>query len=138
MLKIKIHHTLRIILVLLLSMSIFAAGPAANADCGNVCCGDSAAWNFDSATGDGPNHMSVGCCSGIQEIPCGLGKSRVSELPKITTSGRANTLESSGILFILEDRLCDNYSHRVLGPQFDAKVPNRSSPIYLENLALLC
>jgi hypothetical protein len=138
MLNVKIHNVLRISLVMLLSMGIFTTGLAANADCVKMCCRDSAAGNFDSVTEDGANHMSFGCCSGIQENPCGLPKSQVADFPKYTTAGRTDTNTSYSILFILEGRLSDSCFNRVLGLRYDTTVPTRSSPVYLENLALLC
>jgi len=137
-LGIKFRKAFCVSLALLICLSLFTTWGSASADCGKRCCKGSVTWDYDPPAGAKADYLPLGCCAETHEIPCGFAKSQPSDLPKYITAIRIEAHDSSGTIFIIDDTLFDNYYAKGFGLRLHAMVPTRHSPIYLENLSLLC
>ncbi len=133
-----IRKTLQIAIIVFFSMNLFSAGAVADSGCRKECCTAVVKCDQDQITGTIEASMPHGCCSKTQDIPCDL-KRGISH----------NILDAN----ILDVRWKDNHSFIVISTnlypsgnhtfnhfsqQFFMGMSTQSTPIYIQNLSLLC
>ena len=126
-----------IALMLVLGVSLFAAGVSAETGCGQKCrCHDRPTDRHHSKGDRIP--LSAGLCSGNPMIPCDLESSRASDVPEFILSsaggGPPNTIGPTGIV---TGSLTGKHNFRGYKIYQISREKSRAAPKYLQNVSFL-
>jgi hypothetical protein len=127
--------TIRIVLILIFVMGLYAGGVFADTACNAKCCFQTNPDGMHHAAGERIT-SSVNCHSNIPAIPCDLQSKQIVELPEYTLGAAGgNFSNTAGTARIISDSGIDN--HNFERNYFDQTVwvKSQSPPIYLHNVS---
>ena len=126
-----------VVLTLVLTASLFAAGAAAEPGCGKKCCTQNNQMNLHHSHGQLKPSSPDGC-NGTATVPCDLKTGQFSELPEfILGSATSSPLSSIGPTNFETDFLSDHHGSGNYEVYQQTRRKGRSAPIYLRNLSFL-
>ena len=126
-----------IVIVLTFSMSLFASGAFARANCDMEHCKHHSMTGLQYAHAK-VNVSSMGCCAGTQSDPCDLEKSQIPKINDCTLSlARVDNVDPSNFIAIKSDHAPEDLSLKVFGPNQHTATASRSAPIYIQNASLI-
>lgn len=128
-----------VVLALLLSISFFSNSMATQDGCIGDCCKDSYMLGLQEnaqAKLRSPIHWS---CSGTHGNPCDLENCRTLDISDSSTLlVRMEPRNPNSIIIIVNDTISNTHLLKGSEGYLHIRVKNRSRPIYLQNLSLLC
>ena len=132
------RKALQIAIVMLFSLGLFSTGAVANSVCGKACCMAAVKYDHGQVAGTNAASMPQGCCSETKDIPCDLKRGIVYSMPEASILNVRVEDHHPCIVIIATNDLSGNYTFNTFIQQLFTEASARSTPIYLQNLSLIC